>query len=65
MYSSTTLNLGTRWLHAPDALTPERVHRVPIGYEAGWVPEPTLTLRRRETFLSPAGNRSPVIQPLV
>jgi hypothetical protein len=35
--------------------------RVPIGQEAGWVPEPVWTLWRTEN-LAPVGNRTAAVQ---
>jgi hypothetical protein len=67
-YSSTNLDLGTRWtsgqLHAPTALPPEKEPPIPIGKEAGWTPESVWMLRRREKYLTPAGNRTPAVHPL-
>jgi hypothetical protein len=41
--------------HAPAALPVRKEPPVPIGYEAGWVPEPVWMLcRRRKSY--PAGN---------
>jgi hypothetical protein len=37
---------------------------VPIGYEAGWAPEPVWTLKSREKYFASGGNRTPVVQPL-
>jgi hypothetical protein len=45
-------------LHAPAALLPEEEPPVPIGYEAGWAPEPIWTRWWREKFPAPAGNRT-------
>jgi hypothetical protein len=35
-------------IHAPAALTPAKYPPAPIGYEAGWAPEPVWMLWRRE-----------------
>jgi hypothetical protein len=35
-------------LHAPAAFAPGKEPPVPIGYEAGWAPEPVWTLETRE-----------------
>jgi hypothetical protein len=32
-------------------------------YEVGWAPEQGWMLWRKEKFLTPAGNRTPVVQP--
>jgi hypothetical protein len=45
-------------LHSLAALFLGKEPPVPIGYEAGWVPEPLWTLARREKSLVPAGNRT-------
>jgi hypothetical protein len=44
-------------LHAPAALPPGKEPLVPIGYEAGWTPEPFWT-RWWEKFPAPARNRT-------
>jgi hypothetical protein len=46
-------------LHATAAL-----HPVPTEWEAGWASETIWTKRRGEKFPAPAGNWSPVTQPL-
>jgi hypothetical protein len=51
-------------LHAPAALPPGKEHLVPIGYGAGWAPEPVWTLWWREKFPAPGGTRTPIIQPV-
>jgi hypothetical protein len=38
---------------------------IPIPYEAGWASEPIWTLWRREKIPAPAGNLTPVVQPVV
>jgi hypothetical protein len=38
---------------------------VPIVQEAGWAPEPVWTQRLEEKSFAPAGNRTPVVQPVV
>jgi hypothetical protein len=38
---------------------------VPIEYEAGWGREPIWKLWNRGKFLSPTGNRTPALQPVV
>jgi hypothetical protein len=45
-------------LHSPAALPPGKEPLVPIGYEAGWAPEPFWTRWRREKFPAPAGKRN-------
>jgi hypothetical protein len=57
------LELGTieggEWSASrPDLFTPGERAR-PIGWEAGWTPEPVSTQCRREKFPPPAGNRTP------
>jgi hypothetical protein len=42
-------------LQAPAALPPGKKLLVPIGYEAGWGPEPFWTRWWRENFPAPAG----------
>jgi hypothetical protein len=51
-------------LHAPAALPPGKKPLVPIGQEAGWAPEPFWTRWFREKFQAPAGNRTPIVQPV-
>jgi hypothetical protein len=52
--------------HAPAALLPPgKGPPVPIVKEAGWAPEPVWTQRLHEKSFAPAGNRTPVVQPLV
>jgi hypothetical protein len=46
-------------LHASASLPPRKETLVPIGYEAGWVPEPVWTRWWREVFLAPTGTRTP------
>jgi hypothetical protein len=46
-------------LLAPAALSPEKEPLVPIGWEAGWAPEPVWTRWWREKFPAPAGSRTP------
>jgi len=49
-------------LHALAALPPGEESQVPIGWEAGWAPEPVWRRCRREEFRAPAGNRTPIVQ---
>jgi hypothetical protein len=52
--------------HAPAALfTPEKGSPVLIVQEAGWAPEPVWTQRIEEKSFAPAGERTPVVQPVV
>jgi hypothetical protein len=48
-------------LHAPAALPQGEKPPVPIGWEAGWAPEPAWPLSRREKPCAPAGNRTPAV----
>jgi hypothetical protein len=64
-YSSTILNLGTKWRwvasFAPRLFCPPP----PVGEEDGWVSGLVWTMWRREKFVVPAGNRTPAAQTLV
>jgi hypothetical protein len=52
--------------HAPAALLPPgKEPPVPIGQEAGWAPEPVWTQRIEEKSFAPAGDRTPVVKPVV
>jgi hypothetical protein len=51
-------------LHAPAALPQGKIPPVPIGYEAGWTPDPIWTRLRREKFPALAGNRTAIVQPV-
>jgi hypothetical protein len=51
------------WLHAPfDLSPPGKELSVPIGEQAGWVPEPVWTLWNTVKSLDLAGNQTPVVQ---
>jgi hypothetical protein len=45
------------------ALPPGKGPPVPIGQEAGWAPEPVWTQRLEKK--SSAGDRTPIVQPVV
>jgi hypothetical protein len=68
-YSSTILDLGTRWRWEA-ILTPLPIYPpgkdppVPIGQEAGWVPEPVWALWRGAKSLSAARNRTMAVKPV-
>jgi hypothetical protein len=47
------------------ALPPGKEPPVPIVQEAGWDPEPVWTQRLEEKSSAPAGDRTPVVQPVV
>jgi hypothetical protein len=52
--------------HAPAALYPPgKGPQVPIVQEAGWAPEPVWTQRIEEKSFAPAGDRTPIAQPVV
>jgi hypothetical protein len=52
--------------HAPAALLPPgKGPPLPIVQEAGWAPEPVWTQRLEEKSFVPAGDRTPVVQPVV
>jgi hypothetical protein len=46
---------------APVPLPPRIKPPILIAYEAGWAPEPVLTLWREEKSLAATGNRIPVV----
>jgi hypothetical protein len=48
----------------PTALPLGKEPPVPIGYEAGWAPEPVGTTLRREESLAPPGNPNPTVKPV-
>jgi len=59
-----TLELGTRWgrvvTFTPGRITPmEIASGIPIGYEAGWTPEPVWSQLWTENFPAPAGTQIP------
>jgi hypothetical protein len=47
------------------ALPPGKEPPVPIGQEAGWVPEPVWTQRLEEKSSASVGDRTPVVQSVV
>jgi hypothetical protein len=47
------------------ALPPGKGPPVPIVQEAGWAPEPVWTQRLEEKSFASAGDRTPVVQPVV
>jgi hypothetical protein len=47
------------------ALPPGKGLPVPIVQEAGWAREPVWTQRLEEKSFAPAGDRTPVVQPVV
>jgi hypothetical protein len=52
--------------HVPAALLPPgKGPPVPIVQEAGWAPEPVWTQRIQEKSYAPAGDRTPIVQPVV
>jgi hypothetical protein len=52
--------------HAPAALYPRgKDPPVPIVQEAGWAPEPVWTQRLEEKSFAPAGDQTPIVQPVV
>jgi hypothetical protein len=52
--------------HAPTALLPAgKGPPVPIGQEAGWAQVPVWTQRVEEKFFAPAGDRTPIVEPVV
>jgi hypothetical protein len=62
------LNLGTRWRwvvsFTPRQVYPGKKPPVPTGQEAGWAPEPFLTLRGSERSLAPGGNWTQGVRPV-
>jgi hypothetical protein len=46
-------------------LPPVKGPPVPIVQEAGWAPEPVWTHRLEEKSFAPAGDQTPVVQPVV
>jgi hypothetical protein len=50
-------------LHAPTYLSSRIEPPVPIGWEAGWGPEPVWMLWWKEKSFAPAGNRIPIVYP--
>jgi hypothetical protein len=67
-YSFTTSALdGGEWSASLPgrALPPGKGPPVPIGQEAGWAPEPVWTQGIEEKSFAPAGDRTPIVQPVV
>jgi hypothetical protein len=67
-YSFTTsaLDRGEWSVSRPGrALPPGKGPPVPILQEAGWAPEPVWTQMLEEKYFAPAGDRTPVVQPVV
>jgi hypothetical protein len=67
-YSFTTSALdGGEWSASRlcRALPPEKGSPVPIVQEAGCAPEPVWTKRLEEKSFAPAGDRTPIVQPVV
>jgi hypothetical protein len=52
-------------LHVPAALPPGKEPLIPIGYEAGWVPEPFWTRWWWKKSQPLPGYEPPIIQPVV
>jgi len=51
-------------LHAPTALLPGKVLLLPIGWEAGWAPDPVWAQQRADKIPAPTGKRTPFVQPV-
>jgi hypothetical protein len=66
-FLTSALDGGEWWASRPGrALPPERGPPVlPIGWEAGWVPEPVWIQGLNERSFAPAEDRTPVVQSLV
>jgi hypothetical protein len=67
-HSFTTSALdGDEWsaLCPGRTLPPGKGPLVPIGQEARWAPELVWTQRLEEKSFAPAGDRTPVVQPVV
>jgi hypothetical protein len=65
-FSTSALDGVSGQRHAPAALLPPgKGPPVPVVQEAGWASEPVWTQRIEEKSLAPAGDRSPVVQPVV
>jgi hypothetical protein len=60
-FTTSTLDGVSDQCHAPAALYPRgKDPLVPIGQEAGWVPEPVWTQRLEEKYFASAGDRTPI-----
>jgi hypothetical protein len=65
-FSTSALDGGEWSASRPGrAFTPGQGPQVPIVQEAGCAPEPVWTQRIEEKSFAPAGDRSPVVQPVV
>jgi hypothetical protein len=62
----SALDGGESSASRPDrAFPPGNGAPVPIVQESGWAPEPVWTQRLEEKSSAPAGDRTPVVQPIV
>jgi hypothetical protein len=51
-------------LHAPAALSPGENLLVPTGWEVGWIPTGLESVKQKQKFLAPVGNRTPDVQAI-
>jgi hypothetical protein len=66
LYLTSALDGGEWSASRPGrALPPGKGRPVPIGYEAGWAPEPVWTRGPEEQSSVPIGDRTPIVQPVV
>jgi hypothetical protein len=64
-FTTSTLDRGQWSASRPGrALPPRNGPPVPIVQEAGWAPEPVWTQRLEEKSFTPAGDRTPIVQPV-